>query len=108
MEILLILFIVFIVIPLLRILFSVGRTVHSVKKEFNRQSQQYSNTRKQQEQKREKTSRKERARAYFKETSEDVEFEEIKTERNVSGTNVQGKPQSADTHITDAPYEDIK
>lgn len=110
MELLLLLLIFFVLFPLLKVLFSVGRTVHTFKKAFNQQSQQYHEAKQQQAQQTEKGSRKERARAYFKNASEDAEFEEIKADRKVpndAGRSTDGN-SSDDSRITDAQYEDVK
>lgn len=111
MEILLILLIIFVIFPLFRVLFSVGKSVHTFKKAFNQQAEQFNNAQKQQSEKAEKESRKERAREFFKRTGEDVAFEEIKTDRDIKTDNdssASSHNHSNDSHISDAKYEEVK
>lgn len=84
MDILILLLIIFIFFPLFRIIFTVGKTAHTFKKAYDQQTKQYTKAKEQQAEDTKKNDRKERLRTFFKKTSEDVEFEEIKTERKTS------------------------
>ncbi len=107
MEILLLLLIIFIFFPLLRVIFAVGKTAHSFKKAYDRQAKQYRQAQQQHTETEEKKGRKERLRTFFKKASEDVEFEEIKAERNTATADIN-TASSGESRISDAHYEDIK
>lgn len=107
MELLIILLICFVFFPLFKFFFTIGKTAHTFKKAYDQQAEQYKKAQEQHSQESKKSSRKERARAYFKDSGEDVEFEEIKTERNVKPT-VSSETSSKESQITDAQYEDVK
>lgn len=84
MNILILLLIIFVLFPLFRIIFTVGKTAHTFKKAYDQQTKQYAKAKEQQAEDTKKNDRKERLRTFFKKTSEDVEFEEIKTDRSPS------------------------
>lgn len=107
MELIVLLLIIFIFFPLFKFFFAVGKTAHTFKKAYDQQSKQYKKTQEQNVHEVKKNNRKERARAYYKGAGEDVEFEEIKTERKVKPTE-ENHNSSNEPHITDAHYEEIK
>lgn len=84
MELIILLIIALVLAPILRVLFTVFRTAHTVRKEFKRQSQQFSGNQSQQQawhstkQPKQKVSIRDKVRAYYKNAGEYVDFEEIK------------------------------
>lgn len=108
MELLILLLVIFVFFPLFKIFFAVGKTAHTFKKAYNQQAKQYKKAQEQNVQETKKNNRKERVRAYYKEAGEDVEFEEIKTDRRTKFSENENNPTNNSSHITDANYEEIK
>lgn len=114
MEILLILFIIFIVFPLVRVLFSVGKTVHTFRKAYKEQTDafrqaQQSHTGSQTASQKPRDSKKRRAIDLFKKSSEDAEYVEIKGERSPQpDIDTTSSSSSAKPRVSDAQFEDIK
>lgn len=111
MEILLLLLIIFVFYPLFKMIFTVGKTAHTFKKAYDQQTKQQEKTQQQQAETAEKNGRKERLRKFFRKTSEDVEFEEIKTERNTEKSTIDTDSYISganEPRVSDARYEDIK
>lgn len=107
MEILLLLLIIFVFYPLFKVIFTVGKTAHTFKKAYDQQTKQHEKAQQQQAETAEKNGRKERLRTFFKKASQDVEFEEIKTERN-TGSVADTDTSVSEPRVSDAHYEDIK
>lgn len=116
MNLLLFLFIIFILFPLIRILFGVWKSVHQVKKAFRQQQEafgqyQQQNRRNQEAQQQSTDSepdRKKRAIEFLKNKSEDAEFEVISDERKPSNIDESSSRNSSKPFFTDAQYEDVK
>lgn len=107
MEILLILLIIFVFFPLLKFFFAVGKTAHTFKQAYNQQAQQQQKAQQQQAETSKKDGRKERLRHFFRKASEDVDFEEIKTDRNTNPTtDTSSAPR--EPNVSDAHFEDVK
>lgn len=111
MELLLLLLIIFVFFPLFKVIFAVGKTAHTFKKAYDQQTKQYAKAKQEQTENAEKNGRKERMRSFFKRTSEDVEFEEIKTDRTAKQTSVNRQTTSGNSSakpgISDAHFEDV-
>lgn len=113
MKIILILIILFVLLPIVRIVFGVWRSVHNMKKAFNQQfGQQQQNSQQQYQEPSQadtnKQNRKQRAVNYIKNASEDAEYETISTERRpsfVDTGNSQSRPKS---RYSDAQFEEVK
>lgn len=118
MEILLILFIIFIVFPLVRVLFSVGKTVHTFRKTYKEQTDAFRQAQQRADQsyadsqttsKKTRDSKKRRAIDFFKKSSEDAEYVEIKGERSPQpDIDTKSSSSSAKPRVSDAQFEDIK
>ena len=108
MELLILLLVIFVFFPLFKVFFAVGKTAHTFKKAYDQQAKQYKKAQEQNVQETKKNNRKERVRAYYKEAGEDVEFEEIKTDRRTQQTEATNDTTNNEPHVTDANYEEIK
>ena len=114
MKILLLLFIVFILFPIIRFAFNVWRSVRTVKKAFRQQYEQQQQQYQSQQQDDYQSDpidqqRKKRAIEYLKKTSEDAEFETISSPRTTSSqSSSQSSSSSSAPRYTDAQFEDIK
>jgi predicted Holliday junction resolvase-like endonuclease len=117
MNLLLLLFIIFILFPLIRILFGVGKTVHQVKKAFRQQQDAFGQYQHQQSRNQETQQQssgkaepnlKKRAIEFLKNKSEDAEFEVISEERKPSNIDENSSKKSSKPYYTDAQYEDVK
>lgn len=111
MEIILLLLIFFIFFPLLKVIYAVWKSVRVFKQAYDQQSdnfgKQQSGNRKQPQQKT-RDSRKKRIIDFFKKSSEDADFVEIKGDRNPTSADDTTTSGSSKPHISDAQYEDIK
>lgn len=117
MEILLILFIIFIVFPLVKILFSVGKTMHTFRKAYKeqtdafRQAQQRGGQSSADTRQTSHTShdrKKRRIIDFFKRSSEDAEYVEIKGDRTPRQDDTADTPHSTGKpRVSDAQFEDI-
>ena len=115
MNLLLFLLIIFVLFPLLRVAFTVWRSVHHVKKAFSQQQQQYEQQYKQyqsQQQQQsydeEKSEKKRRAIEFIKNKSEDAEFEVISGDRKSTTDNTDSSSSSSQPHYTDVNFEEVK
>lgn len=106
MEILLILFLVFIVWPLVKVLFAVGKARRVIRDQFRQQQARYGNTQAQASAQQSKSKKK----IFSRSDGEYVEYEDIveqsseqKPEKGEYTTNVSQEPQ-----VEDAEWEDIK
>ena len=111
MKILLLLFIVFILFPIIRFAFNVWRSVRTVKKAFRQQYEQQYQSQQQDDYQSDPIDqqRKKRAIEYLKKTSEDAEFETISSPRTTSSqSSSQSSSSSSAPRYTDAQFEDIK
>ena len=117
MNLLLFLLLIFVLIPLLKVAFTVWRSVHHVKKAFSQQQEQFEQQYKQHTQQaqqqthdNEKKQKKRRAIEFLKNKSEDAEYEVISSDRKSStdDTDSASSTSSSQPHYTDAHYEDVK
>lgn len=106
MEILLILFLVFIVWPLVKVLFAVGKARRVIRDQFRRQQARYGNAQAQASAQQSKSKKK----IFSRSDGEYVEYEDIveqsseqKPEKEENTINITPEPQ-----VEDAEWEDIK